>query len=404
MNQLAIVVYCGVLMSISSFAIDITLPSLPDIVARLDAPYATVQWSITAYLGSAGIAQIVWGPASDRFGRKPVMAAGLSLFLVGCVVAALAPSIGWLLAGRVVQGFGAAAAIVLARAILRDLYSGQELARSLALGMAIFAVGPMLAPLAGAAVGVFFGWRAVFVLLGILGLALLLPLLWMRETLAERSPHAMRPAVMRARIIRLFAHPQSRYFLLLSVPVMAIMVFNLSALPRVYDLSFGVTGVAFALLVALHGVGIVIGQLTNRRLIPIFGTVPAMLAANVVLLVSAGLILAFTLAGWISAYLMTGLLIFFTLGYLVMFSNSAAMVLDPHGDIAGFAAAVFGVVSQIGAALLVTLLVVFAGGSVLAYTLVLLGICSVTFVFTALWLFLHGSGVEPRSTEGMPGG
>lgn len=389
MNPLAIVIYCGVLMSISSFAIDITLPAFPEMVARLGSPYATVQWTVTTYMFCAGIAQLVWGPASDRFGRRPTLAAGLSLFLVGSVLTALAPTIEWLLAGRAIQGFGAGAAIVLARAVLRDLYSGQELARNLALAWAFFAVGPILAPLIGAAVLVPFGWRAVFAALALLGVALLLPLLAFRETIAKPSPDAMRPSVLRARLVRLFVHPQSRYFLLLSGLVMSIMVFNLSALPRVYDISFGVTGVAFALLFALHGTGIVVGQLINRRLIPVLGTVPAMLVANAVLILSAALMLTFTLAGLINAYLMSALLVLFATGYLVVFSNASALVLDPHGDIAGFAAAVLGVASQIGAAMIVSGLVVIAGGSALAYTTVLLCVCSATFVLILWWYLRH---------------
>lgn len=392
MNPLGIIVYCGVLMSISSFAIDITLPAFPEMVGRLEAPYATIQWTVTAYMFAAGLAQLVWGPASDRFGRRPIMAIGLSVFLLGSVLTSIAPTIEWLLAGRLVQGLGAAAAIVLARAILRDLYSGQELARNLALAWAIFAVGPILAPLAGAGVLVPFGWRAVYALLGLIGIGLLLPLIWLRETIPHRSADALRPVVLWRGLVRVFAHPQSRYFLLLSGPVMAVMVFNLSALPRVYDVSFGVTGVGFALLFALHGTGIVVGQLVNRRMIPILGTVPAMLVANGILILSAALMVLFTLAGWINAYLMTAMLILFATGYLVVFSNASALVLDPHGEIAGFAAAVFGVTSQIGAALIVSVLVVFAGGSALAYSFLLLCVCVATFALIAWWHLQHGNG------------
>ncbi len=384
-------------MSISSFAIDITLPAFSEMVARLDAPYATVQWTATVYMFCAGVAQLVWGPASDRFGRRPVLAAGLSLFLVGSVLTALAPSIEWLLAGRAVQGFGAAAAIVLARAILRDLYCGQELARNMALAMAVFAVGPVLSPLIGAAALVPFGWRAVFAALALLGLALLLPLLAFRETIARTSPDAMRPSVLRAGLVRLFHHPQSRYFLLLSGLVMSIMVFNLAALPRVYDVSFGIAGGTFAILFALHGTGIVVGQLLNRRLIPVFGTVPAMLVANGVLILSAAAILLLSLTGLISAYLMSALLVPFVAGYLVVFSNGSALVLDPHGDIAGFAAAVLGVASQIGAAVIVSVLVLFAEGSPVAYSLLLLGVCVLTFLLVAWWHHRHGNGRAVRT-------
>jgi MFS transporter, DHA1 family, multidrug resistance protein len=397
LSQLAIIIYCGVLMSISSFAIDITLPAFPEMVGRLDAPYSTIQWTVTAYMFAAGLAQLVWGPASDRFGRRPVMAAGLSVFLAGSVVTVFAPSIEWLLAGRAVQGLGAAAAIVLARAILRDLYSGQELARNLALAWAIFAVGPILAPLVGALVLVPFGWRAVYVMLGLIGIGLILPLIWLRETIAHRSQDALRPDVLMQRLKRLFVHPQSRYFLLLSGLVMSIMVFNLSALPRVYDISFGVTGVGFAVLFALHGTGIIVGQLINRRLIPVLGTVPAMLVANAVMILSAALMLGFTMAGVISAYLMSAMLVLFATGYLVVFSNASAMVLDPHGDIAGFAAAFFGVFSQIGAAVIVSVLVLVAGGSALAYTAVLLCVCVASFMAVGWWQVRHAGRTASQS-------
>jgi MFS transporter, DHA1 family, multidrug resistance protein len=223
-----------------------------------------------------------------------------------------------------------------------------------------------------------FGWRSVYALLGLIGIGLLLPLIWLKETI----PHARRrAAACRARARAGAAlRPSAVALLPASVgPVMSVMVFNLSALPRVYDVSFGVTGVGFALLFALHGTGIVVGQLVNRRLIPVFGTVPAMLVANGMLILSAALMVLFTLVGWINAYLMTTMLILFATGYLVVFSNASALVLDPHGDIAGFAAAVFGVASQIGAAIIVSVLVIFAGGSALAYSFLLLCVCVATF-------------------------
>jgi MFS transporter, DHA1 family, multidrug resistance protein len=395
-KPLSIVIYCGVLMSISAFAVDILLPGMPAMVSGLQAPYAAVQWTVTAFVFSAGLAQLVWGPASDRFGRRPVMAVGLCVFLFGCLMAAFAPSVEWLLGARVVQGIGAAAAIVLGRAIMRDLFSGEAMARNLALAMTIFAVGPVLAPLLGAAVLVPFGWRSIFVVLALLGVVLLVPLVWMRETLAVPSREATRPAVMGAGLVRLFTQRQSRYFLLLSMLIMSIMVFNLASLPRVYDVSFGVTGLVFALFFAVHGTGIIIGQAVNRRIIPLLGTVRAMLIANAVLIVSAGMMLGLTLAGLINVYVMSALLVLFATGYLVILSNAIALVLDPHGEIAGFAASVFGVTSQIGAAAIVSVLVIPVGGSVLGYSVTLLSICLATFALIARWHLVHGDGRVSR--------
>ncbi|WP_170990108.1 multidrug effflux MFS transporter [Aquamicrobium sp. LC103] len=389
MKPLSIVVYCGLLMSISAFAVDISLPTFAAIADDLAAPYELVQWTITIYMFSAGIAQLVWGSASDRFGRKPALAWGLSIFLGGCVLATLAPNIGLLLAARALQGFGAAAAIVCSRAIIRDRHSGPDLARNLALATAIFAVGPIVAPLLGAGIALPFGWRAVFVILGLIAIGLLFVLLRLPETVPALSPDALKPSVFAARTRRLFAHPQSRYFLVISAVIMSAMMLILTTLPRIYDTSFGVTGVAFALLFALHGFGIIIGQTANRRLIPRLGVVPTMLLANSVLIVAAGAMLAVTLAGLASAYVFTALAILFATSYLIVFSNAAALVMDPHGDIAGFTAAFYGFSSQIGSAIVASLLVFLVGDDIVRFPAALLGICLVSFLAIFRWHQRH---------------
>lgn len=381
-----VVLYCGLLMSISAFSVDITLPSFPAMAAGLSARYELVQWTVTIYMFSAGIAQLVWGSASDRFGRKPVLAAGLAIFLAGCLGAALAPHIAVLLAARAAQGFGAAAAIVSSRAIIRDLFSGQDLARNLALATAIFAVGPILAPLLGAGIALPFGWRAIFGVLAALAAGLLLFLAHMPETIPVRSRDATRLPILLGRSRRLFRNRQSRHFLVLSAVAMSSMLLILTSAPRFYEAEFGVTGTTFALYFALHGTGIVVGQSANRRLIPAIGTVRAMLAAGLVLVASAALILALSVAAVLTAASTTALLVLFATSYLIVYSNAAAMVLDPHGDIAGFAAAFYGFTSQIGSAVIVSLLVVFTAGSVTAFAVALLGLCLACLAGVWLWL------------------
>ncbi len=399
MTPRTIVIFCGLLMSSSAFSVDITLPSFPEMVSDLDAPYNQVQWTLTFYMFMAGVAQLFWGPLSDRIGRRPSLAGGLAIYLAGCLMSALAPSIEWLLAGRLLQGFGGAAAIVLARAIMRDLFRGQELARNLALATAIFAIGPIVAPLVGAAIAAPFGWRAIFGVLALFACGLLLALLRMPETIPVKVPDAASPRVVARRAARLFAHPQSRHFLLLSAVAMSTMMFILVSAPRIYDIHFGLVGTAFALLFALHGTGIVIGQTTNRWLIPKLGTVPAMLVGNAVLILSAVLILGFAAAGMISPWLMTGLLILYSTSYLVVYANATAMVLDPHGDIAGFAAALFGFFSQIGASIIVSVIVLFTADSVVGFGTALLGTCVLCFAMIAYWLVVRHRQAAPRAAE-----
>ncbi|MEQ8297053.1 MAG: MFS transporter [Nitratireductor sp.] len=385
MSARALLVYCGLLMSVSAFAVDITLPSFGAMVDALDTRYALVQWTITFYMVAAAFGQLLWGSASDRYGRRPVLAAGLTLFVAGCAVAALAPSITVLLGARALQGFGAAAAIVSSRAIIRDLYSGADLARNLAFATAIFAVGPIVAPLAGAGIAALFGWRAIFAVLALFGMFLLAALTRFSETIPGLAPDALSPATYLRRTRRLVGHPQSRHFLILSAVVMATMLLILASAPRIYESAFGITGGLFAVYFALHGAGIVIGQIVNRRLIAMAGIVPAMLVGNAVLILSATLILATALAGLLTPSLLAASFVLFATSYLVVYSNAAALVLDPHGDIAGFSASLYGFVSQIGGALAVTALVVMTGDGAVAFAGALLAICLTTMAMIAWW-------------------
>ncbi len=153
----------GLLSAVGPFAIDMYLPAMPAIAADLKTSTSATQLTLTMFFISFGLCQIAYGPLSDRYGRKPPLYAGLALFIAGAIGCALAPDVGWLIAFRVVQGAGAAAMGVIPRAIVRDLHTGVEATRLMALVMLVFSVSPILAPLTGSALIVPFGWRAVFV-------------------------------------------------------------------------------------------------------------------------------------------------------------------------------------------------------------------------------------------------
>ena len=153
----------GLLSAVGPFAIDMYLPALPTIAADLKASTGATQMTLMAFFVAFGVCQIVYGPASDMIGRKPPLYFGLTVFLIGAVGCAFAPNIGWLIAFRFLQGVGGSAVMVIPRAIIRDLHTGVEAARLMAFVMLVFSVSPILAPLAGSALIVPFGWRAVFV-------------------------------------------------------------------------------------------------------------------------------------------------------------------------------------------------------------------------------------------------
>ncbi|MEN2473459.1 multidrug effflux MFS transporter [Burkholderia sp. GS2Y] len=170
----------GLLSAIGPFAIDMYLPALPVISRSLGADMSTTQLSLTAFFVSMGVGQLIYGPVSDVVGRKPPLYFGLALFVAASIGCALATSIDSLVALRSVQGLGAAAGMVIPRAVVRDLHTGNDATRLISMLMLVFGISPILAPLVGSVVIAHAGWRGVFWVVtfaALAGLALALTML-----------------------------------------------------------------------------------------------------------------------------------------------------------------------------------------------------------------------------------
>ena len=189
-NTIALTALLGLLTAFGPVATDMYVPSMPDISRALAASTSDVQLTLSSYLMGFAGGQIVYGPLSDRWGRKPILLAALALFCAASLACALAPNIGTLVAARALQALGGSGAIVLPRAIVRDIYTGERAGRELSRIGAIMSFAPILAPLVGAGIQVWFGWRATFVVIVGVGL-FATATVWraMPETLAHRSGH-----------------------------------------------------------------------------------------------------------------------------------------------------------------------------------------------------------------------
>lgn len=159
----------AVLTGIGPLSVDMYLPSWPEMARLLQATPAQVQLTISVYLVGFAIGQVVYGPLSDRHGRKPVLLSATALFIFASIVCTLAPSIEVLIAARALQAFGGAGMMVLPRAITRDLYEGVYVAREMARMAAVMALTPVVAPLIGGALETAFGWRSNFLFLAAFG-------------------------------------------------------------------------------------------------------------------------------------------------------------------------------------------------------------------------------------------
>src|SRR4051812_39313809 len=188
-DTFALTALLALLTALGPVAVDMYLPSFPDIGRLLGASPATVQLTLSLYMVSYAVGQVVYGPLSDRLGRIPVMRAALVVYCVASAACALAPNIELLLTARAVQALGSSGAIVLARAVVRDLYSGARAGRELSLMGAIMALAPVGAPMIGGVLQSGFGWRSHFILQIAFGLIAAL-FVWRKlpETLKVATP------------------------------------------------------------------------------------------------------------------------------------------------------------------------------------------------------------------------
>ncbi|NKB49461.1 MAG: Bcr/CflA family efflux MFS transporter [Alphaproteobacteria bacterium] len=168
-----LIIILAAITALGPMSMQIFLPALPAIQDAFSVSPGRAQLVLSSSLIAIAIASLAYGPASDRFGRRPVMVIGLAIFLIGSVICAVAPSIWILILGRVVQAIGGAAGMVLSRAIIRDLFDRETAAKMLAYMVTALVMAPMVAPLIGGVLNDFTGWRSIFVFTGIVGLAAL---------------------------------------------------------------------------------------------------------------------------------------------------------------------------------------------------------------------------------------
>lgn len=386
MSQRFLVLCCGLLLALNAFSNDITLPAFWSMEKSFGVPIEQVQAIIPVYLFCSALGQLVFGPASDAYGRRPVIFAGIALYISGALIAAAAGTISTMLWGRALQGFGSACGAVIARAILRDTHSGPELARSMAFATSVISLGPILAPMVGYGLVLLGGWQGIFIGMAFYGAMLAaMVLLRIPETNASPDPAAIHPGRLLSSLGRVFGNYQSRYFVLLSgVNTFAILSYVANA-PRLYKGAFDVDGAIFTLIFAATGTGIVIGQLLNAKLIGRLGVMPSTRFAASTLAAIAVLIALLTHSGLLTVYVFAACMLIYNAGFLVVMSNSVSMIIDPHREIAGFASSVFGFASQLTAGVLVYLTFPLFKGSMELWSI---GIAVLALgVATAVWLY-----------------
>lgn len=261
-----VAVALALLLGLQPVTTDLYLPALPALARSLAAPMSAVQLTMSALILAFGLAQLVWGPVADRVGRRPVLLTALSGYLVASIGAALAPGIGWLVVWRIAQGATLAAAVVCARAMVRDLYEPAEGARLMSLGLSGLGLIAISSPLLGGALAAAGGWRAALAAVAIIG-ALVLLFVWraLPETIRLRNPQATRLAPLAANVRAVLRHPTFVAWAALTASTYGGLFTILAASPFVYIDLLGLTPMQFGIAMAIGSLSYIAGTVVCRR-------------------------------------------------------------------------------------------------------------------------------------------
>ena len=341
-SSLSIVIILGLLAMLMPLSIDMYLPALPVIAGQFGVPAGSAQMTLSTYILGFALGQLLYGPMADSIGRKPVLLGGTLIFAAAAVACALAQSIDQLITMRFFHGLAAAAASVVINALMRDIYPREEFSRMMSFVMLVTTIAPLLAPMIGGAVLVWFSWHMIFWILAVAGLLVSVMIaFFIRETLPpeRRQPFHLRTTV--GNFASLFRHKRVLSYMLASGFSFAGMFSFLSAGPFVYIEINHVSPQDFGYYFALNIVFLFLMTIINGRFVRRVG------ALN---MFRGGLWVQFVMALWmvITALLgvgfwslVVGVAAFVGCVSLVS-SNAMAVILDEFPHMAGTASSLAG--------------------------------------------------------------
>ena len=335
------------LVALGQISTSIYIPSMPFLVEDLDATPKAVNLTLSVFLYGFAVGQLIYGPLSDRFGRRPVLLAGVGLYLAASFACIFAPSIDALIAGRLVQGMTACAGPVLGRAVVRDIYGPERTVKAMAyIGMAL-AVSPAVAPIIGGYLQLWFGWRSTFVFLSLVGAVILAAV---SSLLDETSPRDEQRPLNLGELARSYGalvvdRGYWGYTLAVAFVFSGLMAFTAGS-PFVFIDVLGLPPQQFGMLAIVNVVGFVAGSFAAGRLTARFGLDRLMLVGVGLCLLGGGSMAAIAVTGHIGITGIIAPMAVFTAGMGIVLPNGIAGALAPFPQTAGAASALLGFVQM----------------------------------------------------------
>jgi len=337
----------GLLTGVAAFTVDVSLPAIPAMAEALATTLSRSQQIVGVFMAGMAVGQMPAGLIADRIGRLPVVYVGMGLFTAGAVAAAATSDIEAMLIARFVQGLGSSAAVVLSRAIVRDVTSGKEAAKLMAVLMMIFTVAPVIAPSIGAILVTLWGWRAPFFVVAGIGF---ISLVGIRANLTEThtpGPNVHPLRQLKTGVAEFFSHRQSVFGLLMIIlpPAGFLSVIPISSALIVETYGFSLQ--AFGIIFALAGLSILLGSLVNRLLVVRFDMMQ-LITLGVVLLGTAGAqLIAMMWLDQAPLWWLWGNICLFMISTAILMPNATVVALDPVPKIAGVASSILGTLQSV---------------------------------------------------------
>jgi MFS transporter, DHA1 family, multidrug resistance protein len=344
-----LVVMLGLITAIGPLSLDMYLPAFPALSRDLGVADAQVQLSLTTCLIGLAVGQLVCGPLSDRWGRRRPLIIGVGAYAIFSFLCALAPTAPILAGVRLAEGIAGGVGVVVARAIVRDLYAGVAAAKFFSRLTLIFGVAPIAAPSLGSAVLKVTSWHGIFVALGVIATLLTALVGWrMPETLPpeRRSPGGLADTARTART--LFADRFYLGYALAQAFAFAALFSYISGSSFVLQDGYGVSPTVFSLLFGLNACGLIVLSQANGRLLDRYAPRRLLLVTLVVQVVAGGIVLTAALLGSLAALIVGLFVLVGTIGMIT--PNGTALALDRHPERAGTAAALLGGIQSVIAA------------------------------------------------------
>jgi DHA1 family bicyclomycin/chloramphenicol resistance-like MFS transporter len=340
-------------MALNAFAIDSMIPALPDIAGELGvATENDRQLVVIAYMLGFGSTQLVWGPLADRFGRKPVLAAGITLYAVFALLCAVAGSFQLLIAGRALQGASAAVTRTLVVAMVRDLFEGEAMARIMSLVFMVFMVVPVLAPSIGQLILLVAPWRWIFAVLAAYGLIMLTwSMIRLPETLHDHYRRSLHWRDIASATWATVKEPQSRGYTLAMTLAFGCLTAYIASVQQIVGDAFGAPD-AIGLVFAAVAAPMALASWANSRIVERFGLRRVGHAGITAFALVTVIHASVAAAGWESLALFVILQGLTMTCFAFASSNLFTLAMEHMGPIAGTASSVQGVVGTIGGALI----------------------------------------------------